>query len=417
MRARLFWKIYATVLGAIATLALAGGLVGALFLSRAWEEHARTDPRAELMAAALPEGGAAAVQAALERIAPAAGAWVRVRDAAGDIVAAWPEGNPGRGAGPEITAPLPSGGTLAVRFTRGNAPPFGPMRRNPLFLLAFIAGLTALVAWPVVRHLTRRLEHLRHGVESWGEGDLSLRIPVEGRDEIAAVADSFNAAAARVEALVEANRALLANASHELRSPLARLRMAVDLHEAAPDPDRRAEIARNLAELDELVGEILLSSRLAHGAPEEPFRPLDLLALAVEEAARAGVAVSGDPVEVTGDARLLSRLLRNLIQNALRHGRPPVTVQVARRGAEAVLSVRDHGPGVPEADRARVFEPFYRPSGYGESAGGWGLGLALVRQIATHHGGEVHVDPLPGGARFVVVLPVAADGAANVSAG
>jgi len=410
MRARLFWKIYATVLGAIATLALAGGLVGALFLSRAWEEHARTDPRAGLMAAALPEGDAAAVQEALARIAPATGAWVRVRDGRGAVVAAWPAGPPGPAAGPEVTAPLPDGGTLAVRFARGTTPPFGPPRRNPLLLLAFIAGLTALAAWPVVRHLTSRLEHLRRGVESWGEGDLALRVPVAGRDEIAAVAASFNRAAARIEALVEANRALLANASHELRSPLARLRMAVDLHEAAPDTARRAEIERNLAELDELVGEILLSSRLTHGAPSEPFQPLDLLALAAEEAARAGAAagvtIGGEPVEVAGDARLLARLLRNLIQNAARHGRPPVEIRVHRTDGQAMLSVRDHGPGIPGPDPDRVFEPFHRPAGHGESAGGWGLGLALVRQIAGHHGGEVRLEAPPGGgARFVVTLP------------
>lgn len=411
MRARLFGKVYATVLGAIMILALAGGLIGTLFLNRAWEEHARTDPRAEVLAALLPEDDAERLQAALQRIDPRARAWVRVRDASGDVMGAWPEGPPAPGLGPQVTVPMPSGGTLSVRFPRRDGPRLGPLRRNPLVPLALVAGLTALAAWPVVRHLTRRLETLRHGVETWGEGDLALRIPVEGSDEIAAVATSFNSAAARIESLVAANRALLANASHELRAPLARLRMAVDLYERAPGPALQDEIARNLAELDDLVGEILLSSRLAHGTQPEPFQPLDLLSLAAEEGARAGVMVSGEPVEINGNARLLGRLVRNLIQNATRHGRPPVEVEVRRDGAQALLSVRDHGTGIPESDRERVFEPFYRPSGHGESAGGWGLGLALVRQIAARHGGTVQArSSLGGGARFVVSLPLQREG-------
>jgi len=199
-------------------------------------------------------------------------------------------------------------------------------------------------------------------------------VPIEGRDEIAAVATSFNRAAEQVEALVASNRALLANASHELRSPLSRLRMAVELYEADPGAARRAEIGRNLGELDDLVGEILLSSRLTHDGASDPFHSIDLLALAAEEAAPAGLEVSGQSVEITGDARLLSRLVRNLIQNANRHGRPPIEIAVGRTADHAVLSVRDHGPGIPAEDANRIFEPFHRPAGHGEAAGGWGLG-------------------------------------------
>ncbi len=110
---------------------------------------------------------------------------------------------------------------------------------------------------------------------------------------------------------------------------------------------------------------------------------------------------------VTGDARLLGRLVRNLMHNALRHGGTPVTATVAQAGGEAEIRVRDHGRGIPETESARVFEPFYRPSGRSEATGGWGLGLALVRQIAERHGGAVRYEsPSGGGACFIVTLPV-----------
>ena len=107
-----------------------------------------------------------------------------------------------------------------------------------------------------------------------------------------------------------------------------------------------------------------------------------------------------------GDARLLTRLTRNLVVNALRHGRPPVEVSVRASGDRVVLSVRDHGDGLPAGEETRVFDAFYRPAGRSEAAGGWGLGLALVRQIAEHHGGKVRAEAADGGgARFVVELP------------
>jgi signal transduction histidine kinase len=260
----------------------------------------------------------------------------------------------------------------------------------------------------VVRHLTRRLERLRGGMAAFGAGDLSRRVPVEGRDEVATVARAFNHAAERIERLVESNRSLLANASHELRSPLARMRMAADLHVQSPTEATRGEILRNVAELDMLVEEILLASRLDHAERTAQREAIDLLALAAEEAARhEGVGVEGQSAELRGDPVLLTRLVRNLIQNAERHGAPPVSVTVARLPTGGVeLAVRDHGPGIATAEMARIFEPFYRPAGRGEAAGGWGLGLALVRQIAEHHGASVACEaPEGGGARFVVRFP------------
>ena len=282
---------------------------------------------------------------------------------------------------------LPDGRYVAARLDM----PFGPGRGNWLRYLALVAAVAGLAAYPVVRHLTRRLEGLRRGVEAWGAGALDRRVAVEGKDEVAAVAATFNQAADRIERLVEAHRSLLANASHELRSPLARLRIAIDLYELSASEERKREIVRNLGELDGLVEEILLASRLDHNDRLDPVEAVDLLALTAEEGARNGVAVNGQPATVLGDPRLLTRLVRNLMQNALRHGAPPVTAELKSANGTVELRIRDHGPGIPAGESERVFEPFYRPSGRGETAGGWGLGLSLVRQIARHHKASVRI--------------------------
>jgi signal transduction histidine kinase len=178
---------------------------------------------------------------------------------------------------------------------------------------------------------------------------------------------------------------------------------------ASMDGRAREEILRNLGEIDELVDEILLASRLDHVKGLERPERLDLFALVTEECARHGIEATGAPADVLGDARLLTRLVRNLVVNALRHGRPPVDVEVREERNRVLVAVRDHGDGLPKGEETRVFEPFYRPAGRSEAAGGWGLGLALVRQIAEHHGGAVHVENVEdGGARFVVDLPRAA---------
>ena len=201
--------------------------------------------------------------------------------------------------------------------------------------------------------------------------------------------------------------------------------MAVELWLVRPSPDLLAEINRNLAESDALVDEILLASRLDYDrSTRQPGVRLDLTALAAEEVARfepgvASLAEGGEPVEIEGDATLIRRLIRNLMENAVKHGRPPVRIAVTRNGMRARIAVSDCGEGIAPAERERVFEPFYRPAGRSELSGGWGLGLSLVRQIAERHGGggvcEVEPD---GGSRFVVdlALSTAPTGSADSNA-
>ena len=311
----------------------------------------------------------------------------------------WRRGN----TGPTFTLQLPDGRWLVARQVRERPSP-------TLWIAGFLlllAAAIALGAWPVVRRLGRRLERLKTGVEQLGGGNLGARVQVEGRDEFAALAASFNRSAQRIEELVAAHRLLLANCSHELRTPLARIGVATALLGEGADAKTREELKRDVAELDQLIEEILLSSRLEAVKGLEHNEPVDLLALAAEEAAHYDTEASGQPFMVNGDRLLLRRLIRNLLENARRYaGDGPIDVSVTKHADRAALEVRDHGPGVPEDERERIFEPFYRLIATRESGRGSGLGLALVREIARRHGGEaVCLAADGGGSRFRIELP------------
>jgi signal transduction histidine kinase len=274
-----------------------------------------------------------------------------------------------------------------------------------VLVLGVIAMAVAISAYPVVRGLTRRLERLQRAVETLGSGNLDARVKVEGRDEIARLAQSFNDAAGRIEQLVGAHRMLLANASHELRTPLSRIRLGIELLQETGDPKYKSQLQRDIGELDSLIDEILLSSRLEANVASSTEDPVDVLALAAEECARyENCSVDGDNAVARGDSRLLRRMVRNLLENARRHGVPPVQVSVRREYPRLLLDVTDAGPGVPDSEREKIFEPFYC---LGEDGNGTGLGLSLVRQIARAHGGDAVVARRAGAAScFRVTLPL-----------
>lgn len=300
-----------------------------------------------------------------------------------------------------------------------------------VWTLALVGLAVAIATYPIVRRLTHRLERLRSGVERWGEGNLGLRVEVSGNDEVTTLAERFNQAAQSIETLVgshthlleqqksllEAQKSLLANASHELRSPLARIRMGVELLADTTATAWRQELSRSIAELDQLIDEILLASRLdAQEADLGTVEQVDLVGLAAEECARVEAvlevqAEADDAVgelQVRGVNKLLRRLIRNLLENARRYGAGEVTVTLRRVSNRVQLSVCDSGPGVPPALRERIFEPFYRLPGASERDGGVGLGLSLVKAIALRHRGSVICKGAEGsGACFVVELPMA----------
>jgi len=346
---------------------------------------------------------------------------VIIRNEAGDILGqamTRPSREPGQGREYEVT--MKDGTTLVVQFpprVRGafegptGRPWWGRGPGGLLWILGIAAVAVAIGSYPIIRRLTLRLDDLRRGVERWGEGDLSTRIEESGSDELAFLAQRFNHAAERIEALLKSHKSLLANASHELRSPLARIRMGLELMEPQAAPSFKEEIQRNIAELDQLVDEILLASRLdAKESDIGTVEPVDLTGLAAEECARAGAELvptdDGRSLVVHGVAKLLRRAVRNLLENARRYSNGPVTVELRRENGNAVVRVRDLGPGVPEAERERIFEPFYRLPGASERYGGVGLGLALVRSITQRHHGSVHCEGQePAGACFVLRIP------------
>ncbi len=379
-----------------------------------------------------------------ERLAEVPAREVLMRNAAGEVVGktlAQPVRVPGRGIEFQIVLPqgVQGGEQLAISLAQrprpdGASPPGekaarwwsmgaagergGPPSLSFVALLMAFAFAVALGSYPVVRRLLKRLEGLQRGVERLGAGDLRARVDEAGQDEVAFLAQRFNRAADQIEALVQAQKSLLANASHELRSPLARIRMGIELMETSPSAALKTELARSIGELDALIDEILLASRLeaaSSGAPQQVYEEVDILALAAEEGARIGVELAwqGDAshASLAGDARLLRRLIRNLIENAQRHGGHGVSLQVRADMSQVLIEVADCGLGVPESERERIFEPFYRSSHASERHGGVGLGLSLVRSIARQHGGSVQCfarDDDKQGARFVVSLPKSA---------
>ena len=468
----------------------------------------------------------------LERLAEQPARELIVRDASGKTVLKTNSTSQGQGRGIEFELAMPDGKTWFVQIPPPPRIPAGSpgapvpprwmeanMQRNPAFMLLLwgvLALAVALGSYPIMRRFTQRLEALRRGVERWGAGNLSYRVNSQGRDEVAYLAQRFNLAADRIEALVQAHKTLLANASHELRSPLARIRMGLELTEQAPSPALKAELARSIGELDALIDEILLASRLdaaqhSSGIDFGHIENVDMVALAAQECARLGIAlhVQAPPAHaeaqgahvtsapqgvhitsatqgahataataasaipapglyVYGVPRLLRRAVRNLLENANRYGSPahaadphnplpphPLSpdegpqaqVQMTLRalparmgagtgtraragvgtdavagamaanaapwashtGAMVELEVCDRGPGVPEAEREKIFEPFYRSSNASERDGGVGLGLSLVQSIARSHGGSAACLPRSGGgACFVIRLAVGA---------
>ena len=328
---RLYQKIYLTIVASLVLVVLVAGAIwrsGARYPGRAGVRNGRRTGRRLLPAAGAPP---AAQQAAVDRIAARLRTDVALFDPARQLIAATgqPLPRPMRDTGgwiygvqgPAWSLHLPDGRWFVVRASPRHRAPFVGL----LLVLGSIALAVAVAAYPVVRGLTRRLERLQIGVETLGAGNLATRVKVEGRDEVARVADAFNRSASRIEELVNAHRLLLANASHELRTPLSRLRLGIELYAQTGDAKFKDQIERDIVELDALVDEILLSSRLSAHPTLQTVEEADLLAIVAEECARMeGCSLDGAPAIVRGDARLLRRLVRNLIDNARRHGAPPI---------------------------------------------------------------------------------------------
>lgn len=303
-------------------------------------------------------------------------------------------------------------GRLALAFH-----PWKPPRVAGLRLAFFLACALCILAFVTLaaRRLLRPLRDLDAALASLAEGDLSARLPETWRhDELGRLTRRFNQTAAEVGRMFESRRQLLLDVSHELRTPLTRLNLGLEL---LPDAAARASLKEDVAEMEAMVAEILEGARLEEAARWKP-QSVDLARLSSEvveglQGRQPGIRwqAPAQALTVLGDERGLQILLRNLLDNALKYsGQQAQAVELSLEavGASAVLSVRDHGPGIAENALPHVFEPFYRAdAARTRGAGGFGLGLHLAQRIASAHGGELKVENMAnGGARFSLRLPL-----------
>ena len=295
---------------------------------------------------------------------------------------------------------LPAGdGHLSVGFPHKR---IGP--RPVHALLASLAGgalLTLLAAWWLARRAIRPLQRLQQAATSLGRGQTPERLPETGPREIAALSRRFNEMAQQVEDLLAARTVLLAGVSHDLRTPLARLRLAVEMLVRRPSAELVAQVEGDIEAMDRLIGDVLT---LARGFGHEATQPValrDLLAELVRSTPGAPERVEIEAADITLEAPpgVLRRILANLLENALRYGGDaPVTLRAEIADGLCRIGVLDRGPGIPEAEQEAVFRPFYRLEGSRSvSTGGSGLGLAIVRQLAAAQGWDVSLQARPDG--------------------
>ncbi|GIH96221.1 sensor histidine kinase [Planobispora siamensis] len=280
-------------------------------------------------------------------------------------------------------------------------------------LLVLLAG----ASWVIIGRTLRPITELRRGAEVITGTARSRRLPVpESRDEVHHLATTLNAMLDRLERADARQRALVSDAAHELRSPLASIRLQLEValgHPGGQDDWRETAegVLEDTTRLTRLAEDLLALARLdERGGALARREPVELDELVAQTLERYGPAVTfepGAPVVVSGDALDLGRVLVNLVDNALRHTVAPVAVELRAEGADAVLTVTDDGPGIPEEDRERVFDRFTRlDSARSRDEGGAGLGLAIVRETVNAHGGAVHLEDARPGLRAVVRLPL-----------
>jgi signal transduction histidine kinase len=433
--------LIATILTGVALTVAAVLLVSAV--ENRLEDQVREDTRraADKVAVAL-QAGQPFDQAVS---APALGTYVYIVGDSGDVLAA---STGPVGAGLSAVGPLPDPSLLSggapVEITQqivSAAGPGGALRvvaASPLadvqrsvselsrllwvgipILVVLVGGL----AWVLVGRALKPVDSMRREADEISHSTLHRRVPEPtSGDEVARLAHTMNAMLDRLEGAADRQRQFVSDASHELKSPLTTIRAKVEvasMHPAEADwTDVSATVLGEVDRLDDMVGDLLQLARLDEtGGSLSTRTAVDLDELVAAEAARLrglGVAVDDSGLgaaRVQGDRSALTRLVRNLADNAARHARSTVGLSVTNGDGTAVIRVDDDGSGVPVADRERVFERFTRlDEGRARGAGGAGLGLALVRAVAAAHGGTVSVLEAPqGGARFEVRLPTQAN--------
>lgn len=326
-----------------------------------------------------------------------------------------------RGTTISIVSPIPS--HPAQVLVLGPVPMFNWM---PLQLSAgitlFSLFLLSLGVYGLILPLERKIRQVRYALNRMKSGDLSLRVPIEGSDEMANLASSYNNMSDHIQRLIEAQRELMRAVSHELRTPVARIRFGTEMLAEEDDYNHRMHqvdmIDKDIEALNTLIDEIMTYAKLEQGTPSLDFAEIALFdvldQVAIETEAlktQKEIELVAPPVYLKVDAerRYLHRVVQNLVGNAVRYcdNKVRITGGVHSDGM-AFVCVEDDGAGIPEQDRQRVFEAFARlDDSRTRASGGYGLGLSIVSRIAYWFGGEIKVDESPtlGGARFIMTWP------------
>lgn len=337
-----------------------------------------------------------------------------------EVVLVLKEGSGTRNSSLRIVAPLPGQERVLV---------MGPLHIfdwMPVQLLIMVAvavlSIITVAAYFIIHPLERKLKKMELAVRRIRGGDLSARAQVQGSDEVSQLAHAFNGMAEHIQRLIDSQREMTRAVSHELRTPVARLRFGMEMMAETGDGEQRLDqlhlLDQDVEQLNQLIDEILTYAKLEQGTPSLKFETIELKYLLLRVGHETNALNTGHVIEVVEDEadvrveaemRYLHRILQNLAGNAVRYAKSRVRLSGGVRGNSAWIRVEDDGPGIPEKDRERIFEPFSRlDDSRTRSSGGYGLGLSIVQRIAFWHGGsmEVGASKQLGGACFTFRWPV-----------
>nr|WP_217449057.1 sensor histidine kinase BfmS [Acinetobacter radioresistens] len=326
-----------------------------------------------------------------------------------------------RGTNITIISPMPSNPSEVLVI--GPVPVFNWM---PFQLAGGITLLSlfllSLGVYGLIVPLERKIRQVRYALNRMKSGDLSLRVPIEGNDEMANLAASYNNMSDHIQRLIEAQRELMRAVSHELRTPVARIRFGMEMLAEEDDYEYRLQqiemIDKDIEALNTLIDEIMTYAKLEQGTPSLEFEELPLVEVLSQVATETEALKTQKEIEllapapdlrVDAERRYLHRVVQNLVGNAVRYCDHKVRISGGiDKDGKAYVSVEDDGAGIPEIDRARIFEAFARlDDSRTRASGGYGLGLSIVSRIAYWFGGTIQVDQSPdlGGARFIMTWP------------
>jgi len=299
-----------------------------------------------------------------------------------------------------VIEPSPKGGEYL--FAQSFMRPLHAAHMYVLWLLLFLLVSVVIVTHAVLRRLLRPLRDLGDGVAQLSKGEFDVVVPQQRRDEFGALATAFNQMVTRVRDMIRARDQLLLDVSHELRSPVTRMKVALEL---LPDDDKKHRMAADLNEMEQMISELLELERLREGRIRKSRQNI----VPVVEAVTPAMSSSREIV-LDVDADKLQIVVRNLVENANKYALPdsrPVAVSIIDKSDAVILRVVDDGPGIPEEDLASIFEPFFRVDrSRSRKTGGYGLGLSICKRIVEAHGGTITAANNPNrGTTFTITLP------------